>query len=385
MEVLPGGEPASPCMGSVKMAQTNSKERLTAEEAREFLAKQIAAKATPAACGYFMPAEWARHRATWLAWPHKKESWPGLFEGIPQLWAQLVRALTEAEENVYILAGEGDVFAEANSLVGNLPGCTFLPIVTDDAWIRDSGPTFLARESVDLSPALVDWRYNAWGGKYPPFDRDNAIPAEIASRLGYRRFVAPIVFEGGALDTDGQGTALAARGCLLSPSRNPGLTEEDLAAYLREYLGIRHVIWVDGMLVGDDTDGHVDQLARFVAPRVVVIASEQDPADENYYPLVEVRRRLEKATDCQGRTLELVPLPMPRPIYIQEQRVPASYVNFYIANSAVIVPAFDDPADSVACDILARLFPTRRIVPLPARQLVWGLGAFHCITQQEPE
>ncbi len=366
------------------MEGTNTRDMLTAEEVREFIARQLSAKATPAAQGYFMPPEWARHRATWLAWPHKKESWPGLFDGIPYLWSQLVRALIDAGENVCILANPGEVLAEAQARVGGLRGCELYEVPTDDAWIRDSGPIFLARRNQQLPPALVDWKYNAWGGKYPPYDRDNAIPSEIAKLLGYHRFVAPVVLEGGAIDTDGAGTGLVARGCLLSSSRNPGLTEHDLATYLREYLGIRHIIWVDGMLVGDDTDGHVDQLARFVAPRVVVVATEEDPKDDNYGPLRELRQLLEKSKDYQGRSLELVALPMPRPTFVEDQRVPASYVNFYIANEAVIVPSFDDPADTIACEILARLFPTRRIVPLPARQLVWGLGAVHCITQQEP-
>lgn len=366
------------------MEETNAAVPVSAEEAREYLARQIAEKSTPRARGYFMPAEWAPHRATWLSWPHKKESWPDLFEGIPQLWAQLVRTLIEAGEKVNILAGGDEVYAEADRLVGTLAGCRLVPIPTDDAWLRDSGPTFLAACTGTLPPALVDWQYNAWGGKYPPYDLDNAIPRRIAELLGYQRFAAPIVLEGGAIDTDGAGTALVARGCLLSPTRNPGLTENDLAGYLREYLGVSHVIWIDGMLAGDDTDGHVDQLVRFVAPGVVVAATEPDPRDDNYSALRELERKLKRAVDTQGRPLEIVPLPLPRPIFIQGQRVPASYVNFYIANRAVIVPAFDDPADNIACETLARLFPDRRVVSLPARQLVWGLGAFHCITQQEP-
>jgi agmatine deiminase len=331
-----------------------------------------------------MPAEWRHHRATWLSWPHKQESWPELFEGIPELWARLVRSLVEAGENVCVLADEGATYVQAQEMVGHLPRCAIYPIATDDAWIRDSGPTFLSHPDPAMPRALVDWQYNAWGGKYPPFDRDNAIPSRIADLLGYRRFVAPIVLEGGAIDVNGRGSALVARGCLLSPTRNPGLTEGDLAEYLREYLGIQHVIWVEGMLVGDDTDGHVDQLARFVGTRTVVVAQEDDPRDENYQTLRDLWKRLQQATDEDGRSLELIPLPMPKPIYIQGQRVPAGYLNFYIANEAIIIPAFEDPADRVAAETLGRFFPGRRPVLLPARQLVWGLGAYHCITQQEP-
>ncbi|MCS7237135.1 MAG: agmatine deiminase family protein [Thermoguttaceae bacterium] len=366
------------------MQEAPSQASPSADKVREFLVRQIAQGSTPRSCGYYMPAEWVGHRATWLSWPHKRESWPGLFEGIPQLWAEFVRSLIAAGEKVNILAGESETFREAQRLVGNLPGCRLFAIPTDDAWIRDSGPTFLARHNPSLPPALVDWQYNAWGGKYPPYDLDNQIPARIAELLGYRRFEVPIVLEGGAIDTNGLGAALVARGCLLSSTRNPGLSERDLADFLREYLGFEHIIWVDGMLVGDDTDGHVDQLARFVAPRVVVVAREDDPSDENYSILREIYRMLTAATDQEGRPIEVVPLPMPRPVFIQGQRVPASYVNFYIANTAIIVPGFEDPADQLACDTLRRLFPDREIVKLPARQLVWGLGAFHCITQQEP-
>jgi agmatine deiminase len=359
-------------------------EPLPAEQVREFLRRAVRAGETPRALGYRMPAEWSPHRATWLSWPHKEQSWPGLFRGIPELWAELVKALIAAGEHVFILAGGDSVFSEAKALVGDLPQCQLYPIPTDDAWIRDSGPIFLSHPDPQMPPALVDWRFNAWGGKYPPYDQDDAIPFHIARLTGRRRFEVPIVLEGGAVDVNGLGTGIVARGCLLAPSRNPGLTEDDLAAFLREYLAIDHIIWVEGMLEGDDTDGHVDQLARFVNPRTVVVAAEEDSSDPNYEVLQNLKEMLSSACDQEGRPLELVPLPMPRPIFIQGQRVPASYVNFYIANRAVILPAFDDPADRLAAETLARLFPEREVVPLPARQLVWGLGAFHCITQQEP-
>jgi agmatine deiminase len=290
-------------------AEPTQNAAVAGEAAREFLTRVIYSGQTPRALGYRMPAEWAPHRATWLSWPHKEESWPGLFRGIPELWAELTKALITAGEHVCILAGGESVFSQAAALVGHLPQCHLYPIPTDDAWIRDSGPTFLSHPNPQMPPALVDWQFNAWGGKYPPYNQDNAIARHIADITGRCRFEVPIVLEGGAVDVNGRGTAIVARGCLLAPSRNPGLTESDLAAFLREYLAVEHVIWIDGMLEGDDTDGHVDQLARFVNPRTVVIAAEEDPSDANYDVLRGIRNRLSAACDEEGRKLELVRSP----------------------------------------------------------------------------
>ncbi len=349
----------------------------------EWLERQIREGLTPAAYGYRMPAEWEPHWATWLSWPHNPHSWPGRFEGIASIWARLVRELRQVE-GIRIAAGTGDVLRQAQEMVGDLPNVELFDIPTNDAWMRDHGPIFLISECCQPPLVLVDWRYNAWGNKYPPYDLDNLVPRQIAERLGYYRFVVPLVLEGGAVDTDGRGTLLAARNCLLNPNRNPYVSQEFLSECLKAFFGVARIIWVEAMIAGDDTDGHVDQLARFVGPRVVVVASEQDPADINYGPLRELWRQLSAAEDAEGRPVELIPIPMPRPIEIENQRVPASYLNFYIANQLVIVPAFDDPADVQAQNILGRLFPGRRVVGLPARDLCWGLGAYHCITQQEP-
>ncbi len=338
---------------------------------------------TPTELGYRFPAEWEPHAATWLAWPCKLESWPGKFEPIPPLYAQLVRTLA-AYEPVNVLAGGERVMAEAKRLVGDIPHVTLYDIPTNDAWTRDHGPMFLVGPP-GQQPALIDWEYNAWGGKYPPFDLDNQVPKKIAQRLGRRCFSPGIILEGGAVDGNGRGTILTTEQCLLNQNRNPHLDQPAIEKYLADYCGAKKVLWLGGGIVGDDTDGHIDELARFVNPTTVVAALEHDSADENFEPLQDNFRRLQTMTDQDGRLLEVVPLPMPRPIFHEDQRLPTCYCNFYIANGVVIVPQFDDPADREVVQILGRLFPGRDIKGLPARDLVWGLGAFHCITQQQPE
>jgi len=336
---------------------------------------------TPASLGYHMPAEWEPHVATWLSWPHNVESWPGQFEPIPAVWAALVRTLV-AFEPVHILAGAGAVYDQAQALVGHLAGVTIHDIPTNDAWARDHGPMFLTGRS-GAPPALVHWGYNAWGGKYPPFDLDTQVAGKVARILGMKCFEPGIILEGGAIDVNGRGAVLTTEQCLLNPNRNPHLSRADVERYLLDYGVGRHVIWLGEGIVGDDTDGHIDELARFVGPRTVVTALEADPADENYQALADNLRRLQTATDEQGHPLEVVTLPMPQAVYFDDRRLPASYTNFYIANGIVVVPQFDCPADQVAVDTLARLFPDRQVRGLRAVELAWGLGTFHCITQQQ--
>ena len=301
---------------------------------------------SPASLGYRWPAEWERHAATWLAWPHKPETWPGKFEPIPAVWQQLVRTLAEFEP-VHILAGGRDVMAQARAKVGQVPKVTLHDIATNDVWARDHGGMFLSGPA-GLEPALVDWQYNAWGGKYPPFDLDNEVPAHMARLTGRRRFEPGIILEGGAVDGNGDGTILTTEPCLLNPNRNPQLGRADVERYLADYLCAKKILWLAGGIAGDDTDGHIDELARFVGPTTVVAAIETDPKDENYEPLQDNHRRLATMTDARGRPLEIVPLPMPRAMYYDDQRLPACYLNFYIANGVVVVPVFDDPADRVA-------------------------------------
>ncbi len=337
---------------------------------------------TPAALGYRFPAEWEPHAATWLSWPRNPDTWPGKFAPIPGIWQELVRTLSEFEP-VHILAGGDAVMAEAQRFVGDLAKVTLHDVPTNDCWARDHGPMFLAGP-LGGEPALIDWGYNAWGGKYPPFDLDDQVPRHVAAITRRRRFEPGIILEGGAIDVNGLGTVLTTEPCLLNPNRNPQLSRVEVEQYLREYLNIRKVLWLGGGIVGDDTDGHIDELARFVGPRTIVAAVEDDPSDANFAPLGENLERLRSFTDQDDQSLEIVTLPMPRPKFFGEHRLPACYLNYYVANGVVVVPTFDDPADAIALATLGRLFPTRQIRGIRAIDLVWGLGAFHCITQQQP-
>jgi agmatine deiminase len=343
---------------------------------------------TPAQLGYRWPAEWEPQASVWLAWPRNPETWPGHFEPVPAEFAAFVRLLAEYEP-VNVLAGGRDVMEQARSLVGNLKNVTLHDIPTNDSWCRDHGPTFLSSpvpSPEPRAPALVDWEYNAWGGKYPPFDLDNQVPRRIAELQGRRRFVPGIVMEGGAIDGNGLGCILTTKSCLLNPNRNPGLSQEQVESYLRDYLAARKVLWLTGgEIAGDDTDGHIDQIARFVNPATVVVASCEDKSDDNYEPTQQNLRELKQMTDPDGRALEIVPLRLPRPLFCENQRLPASYCNFLIANGVVIVPQFGDAADEEAIRTLKPLFPDRDVRGSASLNLVWGLGSFHCLSQQEPE
>jgi agmatine deiminase len=336
---------------------------------------------SPAALGYRFPAEWEPHEATWVAWPQRLATWPGAFEPIPGVWRDLILTLAEFEP-VHVLAGGAEVREQAVAMVGGQPNVVLHDIVTNDAWARDFGPMFLTG-GAGLPAALVDWEYNAWGGKYPPFDSDNAVPGQIAELTGRQRLTPGIILEGGAVDGNGAGTILTTEACLLNPNRNPQLGQGEIEQYLADFCGARKVIWLGGGIVGDDTDGHVDELARFVGPRTVLVSVESDTEDENYRPLQDNYRRLQAASDADGRSLEVIPIESPRPLFHGPQRLPTSYMNFYIANGVVIVPQFDDPADRTICEMLARLFPGRQIRGLSAVDLIVGRGAYHCITQQQ--
>jgi agmatine deiminase len=345
-------------------------------------------ESTPRALGYRMPAEWELHEATWLSWPHKAESWPGAFDAVPGIFAEIARHLA-ASELVRINVGDEKRAAQVRALLRqrgvDLAAVRFHLIPTDDAWVRDHGPVYVVRESGGRRErAIVDWGYNAWGGKYPPYDLDDAVPARIAEETGETLFQPGIVMEGGSLDVNGRGTLLTTEACLLHPNRNPQLTREQLEKYLGDYLGVRHILWLGDGIVGDDTDGHIDDLTRFVAPDTVVTALEDDPADENYEPLRDNHARLQQMKDQDGRPLRIVTLPMPGPVYYEGQRLPASYANFYIANRVVLVPTYRHENDVRALRGLQDLFPDRRVVGLDCTELVWGLGAIHCITQQQP-
>lgn len=362
---------------------------------------------TPAQLGYRWPAEWEPQASVWLSWPQNPATWPGHFEPVPGEFAQFVRMIAEYEP-VNVLAGGADVMAQAQALVGDLGNVTLHDIPTNDAWCRDHGPTFLSQspdqwsgfstsdgrfagaDPVGSTPrpmvgALIDWHYNAWGGKYPPFDLDNQVPWQIAQIQDRRVFTPGIVMEGGAIEGNGRGTILTTESCLLNPNRNPNLSREDVERYLRDYLGAKKVLWLaGGEIAGDDTDGHIDQIARFVNPTKVVCAVCDDPADENYGPTQQNLVELQAMSDQDDQPLDIIPLKLPRPLFCDGQRLPAGYANFLIVNGAVIVPQFGDPADDEALRTLAPLFPDRDVRGCPSLHLIWGLGSFHCLSQQEP-
>jgi len=346
---------------------------------------------TPAQLGYRWPAEWAPQASVWLSWPRNPNTWPDHFGPVPAEFAQFVHLLAEYEP-VNILAGGRDVMEQARSLVGKLKNVTLYDIPTNDAWCRDHGPTFLSRPASagasaanSLPSALIDWQYNAWGGKYPPFDLDNDVPRRIAELQGRRRFDPGIVLEGGAIDGNGRGCILTTESCLLNPNRNGDISRERIEGCLRDYLAAKKVLWLTGgEIAGDDTDGHIDQIARFVNPTTVVVSLCEDRSDENYEPTQQNRRELEAMTDQDGRPLTVIPLMLPRPLYCDEQRLPAGYCNFLIANGVVIVPQFGEEADEEAIRTLQPLFPDRDVRLSPSLDLVWGLGSFHCLSQQEP-
>ncbi len=337
---------------------------------------------------YRMPPEWAPHRGTWLSWPHKEASWPGKFEPIPGIFAEIVRWLAPGEE-VHINVRDAAMEAEVRALLARreIPAGNvfFHHHPTNDAWCRDHGPIFVERlDRGRREQVILDWGYNAWGGKYPPYDLDDVIPTRIAAELRMPVVSPGIVLEGGSIDVNGAGTVITTEACLLNPNRNPGLGREDLERYLRDYLGAAKVLWLGDGIEGDDTDGHVDDLTRFVDPTTVVTVMERDPADPNHQPLAENRERLRRMTDQDGRPLRVVELPMPRARYQDGQRLPASYANFYIGNDVVLMPAYDSEGDGAAQAVLQQLFPSRRVVAIDCVDLVWGLGAFHCVTQQWP-
>ena len=359
---------------------------------------------TPAALGYRMPAEWAPHSATWLGWPHNKTDWPGKFQPIPCVYAEIVRNLAR-HERVEILVNDAraeeqarGVLEKANAFNENV---RFRRGVTNRGWMRDSAPIFLKAQSTrhaaqgEKNPtadlAAVNWRFNAWA-KYPDWKQDERASEMIVKWAGVPVFRPEfnrtrVVLEGGSIDVNGRGLLLTTEECLLSDiqCRNPGLSREDLERIFADYLGIERVIWLERGIAGDDTHGHVDDLTRFVAEDTVATVIERNTSDENHEPLQRNLERLQRATDVGGRKLQIVELPMPARVIFKNRRLPASYANFYIANAVVLVPVFNDKNDRVALNTLSELFPSREVIPIYCGDLIWGLGAIHCMTQQQPE
>jgi agmatine deiminase len=343
----------------------------------------------PAELGYRWPAEWETHRATWLSWPHNLETWPDCLPAVQDAFGALVAALAP-HEGVEIGVADAAMEDGARASIrraGGDPdrGVRFHRYPTTDAWARDHGPIFVVRERAGArEKALVDFRFDNWGRKYPGWELDDAVPGRVAGILDLRRFACGQVLEGGSIDGDGQGTVLTTEQCLLHPNRGAGRTREGLEALLGGFLGTRRVLWLAGGIEGDDTDGHVDDVARFVAPGVVVAATRADPSDPDHAPLAENLRRLRRMTDARGASLVVVELPMPPPVVHGGRRSPASHANFYLANGVALVPVFGAGTDERALAILRELLPGREIVGIPSRDLVSGFGAVHCVTQQEP-
>lgn len=360
---------------------------------------RVVPQAVPSTPTYRMPAEWASHAATWIAWPHNPEDWPKKFQPIPWVYCEIVRWLSSAED-VHILVN--DVAAEKRAMQmlrrggANLARLHFHHWRTDRVWLRDSGPIFVKRRDAETEElAITNWHFNAWA-KYDNWQNDDRIPQHV-SELYAMPAVEPkimlpdgaehrLVLEGGSIDTNGAGVLLTTEECLLSDvqQRNPGVSRQQLEKAFQTYLGIEQVIWLHRGCAGDDTHGHVDDITRFVGENVILTAVEGHTADENHLPLAENLERLQSARNLAGKPYEIRTLPMPAPVVFEGQRLPASYANFYICNGLVLVPTFNDPNDRVALNTLADCFPDRTVTGIHCTDFIWGLGALHCMTQQEP-
>ena len=341
---------------------------------------------TPKHEGFHFPAEFAMHTATWLSWPHKEASWPGKIELIFPVYAQFIKYLAEGEKvNINVVDEKMRLKAlrfisDAGADMNNVQ---FFFNPTNDAWCRDHGPAFLINPK-EKKKIILDWGYNAWGGKYPPYDLDDNIPTLIAQYYNIPVVYPGIVMEGGSVDFNGMGTVLTTTSCLLNPNRNPHLNQKQIEEYLHNFYGVNTILWLGDGIVGDDTDGHIDDLTRFVNKDTVVTIVEENRRDVNYTALQENLNTLKTLRLENGKQLNIVELPMPSPIVFEDVRLPASYANFYISNKYVIVPTFRDKHDERALTILQQCFPTRKVIGLDSTDIIWGLGSFHCLSQQEP-
>jgi len=344
---------------------------------------------TPSQLGYFMPAEWTQHAATWLSWPKDPETWPGRVVQVEQIFLEMISTLAPHEVvNLLVDDEQTEQTIRTRFDSTDASNIRFHQIKTVDAWIRDYGPNFLIDRKGNL--AFNNWTFNAWGNKYPELAQDDSIPTRLRALIQAEQFNPGIVLEGGSIEVNGSGCVLTTEQCLLNRNRNPHLSAVEVEEYLKDYLGVTKVLWLGEGIVGDDTDGHIDDIARFVAPDVIVTAIEDDPQDANYKLLQDNLRRVQLMTDVNGRSFEIVRLPMPGIVAGAStaardlKRLPASYANFYIANNVVLVPLFGHENDRRALEILQMLFPSRRVAGINCEPLVWGMGTIHCVTQQEP-
>jgi len=342
---------------------------------------------TPKELGYYFPAEFAQHEATWLSWPHKEASWPGKIEAIYPYYAQFIKILSQSEKVRINVADEAMkafalIYIEQAGVDLNQVEFYFQP--TNDAWCRDHGPAFLINPNAAQKKVIVDWGYNAWGGKYPPFDLDDVIPTLIGKQFDIPVYHPGIVMEGGSVEFNGAGTLLTSTACLLNPNRNPHLNQDQIEQYLRNYYGVEQILWVDEGVVGDDTDGHIDDTVRFVNEDTVLTVIEENSNDENYPLLQHNLKQLKQMRLLNGKQFNIVELPMPDAVIWEDQRLPASYANFYISNKHVIVPTFRCAKDDVALSIIQSCFKDREVIGIDSTEIIWGLGSFHCLSQQEP-
>ncbi len=344
-------------------------------------------KKTPAALGFRMPAEWEPQEAVWFSWPHNLKTWPGYFRPIPAKFAEIVAHISRFEE-VRINAAHA-LHQRAWSLIkkarADLTKVTLFDHPTNDAWCRDHGPIFVKNDKTG-EVAVTDWEHNAWGGKYPPYDLDNTIPPKIAAALGLRRFEKKMIMEGGSLEVNGAGLLLTTESCLLNRNRNPAMSKAEIEQALRDFLGVHTIHWLGDGIIGDDTDGHIDDMTRFFSADGIVTVLESNKRDKNYPILLENLERLHALRTPAGKKFKVVALPMPKPCWCDGQQMPASYANFLVINGAVLMPAFRQPKrDAAAAEVLAACFPGREIIPIDCLELVWGLGTLHCISQQQPK
>ncbi|MDB5230205.1 MAG: agmatine deiminase family protein [Chitinophagaceae bacterium] len=343
--------------------------------------------ATPRELGYYFPAEFARHEATWLSWPHKEASWPGKIHSIYPAYVEFIKELTLSEKVCINVNDEAmKTFAVKHLQDANIDmdRVNFYFHPTNDAWCRDHGPAFLINPSAEQKKVIVDWDYNAWGNKYPPYDLDDVIPTSIAKHYDIPVFYPGIIMEGGSVEFNGEGTILTSTACLLNPNRNPHLNQDQVEKYLMDYYGAAQILWIDEGIIGDDTDGHIDDTVRFVNSDTVITVIEEDKHDENFELLQDNLQQLKRMRLINGKQLNIVELPMPECITYEEQRLPASYANFYISNKSVIVPTFRCSRDEKALNIIQSCFSGRKVVGIDSTDLIWGLGSFHCLSQQEP-
>jgi agmatine deiminase len=349
--------------------------------------RKIGDGVTPKSLGYYFPAEFAKHDAIWLTWPHKEESWPGKIASIYPSYTEFVKVVA-LTERVCINVVDEKMRNSANKMLQlagvDLTKVTFYLHPSNDAWCRDHGPSFLIRNHPEDKKAIVDWNINAWGGKYPPYDLDDVMPTNIAKVLNLPVFYPKIIMEGGSVDFNGAGTIMTSKSCLLNPNRNPHLNQSQIEKYLCDYYGMDQVLWVSDGIVGDDTDGHIDDTVRFVNEDTVITVIEDNVLSENHELLQQNLKELKQMRLLNGKQLNIVELPMPADVIYEDQMLPASYANFYISNGHIIVPTFRCNKDDKAMQIIQSCFPTRQVVGIDSTDIIWGLGSFHCLSQQEP-